>query len=1580
MKNKLYLLFALLCASMMSWAFQYCDFPTGHLGNADFGDPSGRVLLTLQKDGNNVIVKLKNNNANGNPQTGLNYMWVNATDATNNDATYGSHSAANAEEISVTVEFGSAKDSYTFNNIHWAYDGFGGEWAIDGLTVAASELCTAASKPSPELSLNATSKTLEKDDVAETFQIVATKVSGSGVVSYESNAEGVATVSNTGLITAVGPGTATITVSVAENEDFAAESKTLTVEVIDWTSIAWLANSNESYKLYISPDISDSFGGKRIEGSNLWVGFPSAAFGDCSIDYTAVGAGVSFPLSNFTSYKSQFTMVCQGTTYTFTVYRKFDGVNLAKGMPTYAGATALPKAEANDGNKGSRWASGGGAKHYPQYGDVAEDWWVVDLGAMYEINSIKTLYEGATPKNYSFYTSPNNDSWIEIDSYNAVPHVGNTDADYNEYTYSPGKVGRYVKIFAREAIQANFAYGISIWEFEVYGQPAENVDVNAPVLASAAVSGTPTASQVQIAVSATDTEGAVTLYRVKDSSNGIDHNCLVDAGIITINDLSEGTNYSFTITALDNIGNQSNAIVVNASTAADPTMPQVAAPTPPVRSADDVRAIYADAYANILAHPFDKDGFGGMTLYMEKNIGGESCLIYDRSGSAPVFTTWGMYNDGGDAIIAAAGYSDPDDASHKGVYATSMEYMHIDIWSLQACTTILIRINDGQRTGGLRLSHNGEGWQSYDIPLSEFEAGANINNVRWFKFEAFDAITGKVAIANVYFWKAASGVKSVSAAVNDPAMGTASVTQNDAPVTEVATGSTVTFSATPNTGYVFVNWSNGETNASFDAEVTSNMNLTANFRAQRTVYCNTEVTSTRDNDVHVAYATMKRTSANNYKLVVRSAETLGNFSNTTLQVNGSENLNLNNQGTLIDNNHVLTYEFTSTTPPSMTSGYMYLNVPGSKFTECWFTRLTNIEYEVPCDDEDVPVESISLNYTETTIEIGNTKTLVVTFNPVYATDKTITWTTTNSSVASVEDGVVTANAIGTATITAETSNGKTATCAVTVESVTEKTCWGVGNDFIYQGNSVSYDYAITRNTDKTLTYTAEFSRDVTGLGIQVNVHGDDVYSTMSYDSGSKTATFTTTETFNTGNSLHGFFYFGGNRTDYYYTIGEECAKPTVAVTGVTIDHTSATLMIGETVTLSAEVVPANADDKEIVWENSDPSVASFESSTGLVTALAVGTTTITAKSHADESIFATCVVTVSSALTPTTWYGYGTFTPQEGLTGFTYSITRNSNRSLTYTIVLDKDPVGFVGELNIKDDGVYSAMTYTPATHTATFTTDENYALDGDVLNKSFWWLKYNGGVDRVNLSYTVGSENNPLPQAVAVDEEKDNNAILTTYDGQTVIGVLGRPFTAGDLYTLVLPFDVDAAQTAAQLPGQLTKLNNSYVKENGDLRINFVDASAVEAGVPYLYQPSANVTNPAFVGVAVSKDLNPSKPADNYAEYYGIYAPMDGDELHALTNAYVLGPDQYLYAVSDLPAEQTMAALRAYFVLNFPSAPAGAPKQLAKVVFNSTETETTTNMENVQADHTYTKVIVNGQLLIIRDGKMYNVQGQLVK
>ena len=81
----------------------------------------------------------------------------------------------------------------------------------------------------------------------------------------------------------------------------------------------------------------------------------------------------------------------------------------------------------------------------------------------------------------------------------------------------------------------------------------------------------------------------------------------------------------------------------------------------------------------------------------------------------------------------------------------------------------------------------------------------------------------------------------------------------------------------------------------------------------------------------------------------------------------------------------------------------------------------------------VPVTGVTLNKTSTSLYVGDTETLTATVAPDNATDKTVTWTSSNPSVATVENGVVTAVAPGTATITVTTADGSfTATCAVTV--------------------------------------------------------------------------------------------------------------------------------------------------------------------------------------------------------------------------------------------------------------------------------------------------------------------------------------------------------------------------------------------------------------------------------------------------------------------------------------------------------------------------------------------------------------------
>lgn len=82
------------------------------------------------------------------------------------------------------------------------------------------------------------------------------------------------------------------------------------------------------------------------------------------------------------------------------------------------------------------------------------------------------------------------------------------------------------------------------------------------------------------------------------------------------------------------------------------------------------------------------------------------------------------------------------------------------------------------------------------------------------------------------------------------------------------------------------------------------------------------------------------------------------------------------------------------------------------------------------------VQSISFNKTSLTLTVGQTAKLSYSVSPSNASYKT-EWTTSNNSVASIAgDGTVTAKAAGKANITIKTSNGKSATCTVTVKAKT----------------------------------------------------------------------------------------------------------------------------------------------------------------------------------------------------------------------------------------------------------------------------------------------------------------------------------------------------------------------------------------------------------------------------------------------------------------------------------------------------------------------------------------------------------------
>ena len=125
-----------------------------------------------------------------------------------------------------------------------------------------------------------------------------------------------------------------------------------------------------------------------------------------------------------------------------------------------------------------------------------------------------------------------------------------------------------------------------------------------------------------------------------------------------------------------------------------------------------------------------------------------------------------------------------------------------------------------------------------------------------------------------------------------------------------------------------------------------------------------------------------------------------------------------------------------------------------------------------------------------------------------------------------------------------------------------------------------------------------------------------------------------------------------------YTISAEepDTEDPIAVEGITLDKTTATVEEGATVTLTATVTPDNATDKTVTWSTSDETIATV--SGGVVTGVKAGEVTITAKAG-DKS--ATCTVTVTAASTEPE------VVPVTGVTLSQTAVTLDIDQSITLT-------------------------------------------------------------------------------------------------------------------------------------------------------------------------------------------------------------------------------------------------------------------------------------------------------------------------
>ncbi len=360
------------------------------------------------------------------------------------------------------------------------------------------------------------------------------------------------------------------------------------------------------------------------------------------------------------------------------------------------------------------------------------------------------------------------------------------------------------------------------------------------------------------------------------------------------------------------------------------------------------------------------------------------------------------------------------------------------------------------------------------------------------------------------------------------------------------------------------------------------------------------------------------------------------------------------------------------------------------------------------------VTSVTLDKSTMVLKIGdNDVTLVPTISPVSATNKNVTWSSSNPSIATVDaNGKVHAVAAGTAVISITTQDGaKVARCTITVPVEVKGISLNNTSMTLKYGTTATLTpvFTPTNATIKTVTWSSSDTSVVT-------VSSTGVLNPIA----DGTATITVTS------------------TDGGYTA--TCAVTVIhAVTGVTLDKTSFMLKIGDPdVTLTATVAPTDATLKDIVWASSSPSIATVDAS-GKVHAVAAGTAIISATTK-DGAKVAKCTVTVPAVVkgislnntSLTLKYGTtATLTPVFTPTNATIkTVTWSSSNTSIVT-------VSSTGVLTPIADGTATiTVTSTDGGYTATCAVTVIHAVTGVTLDKTSFMLKI--GDPDVTLTATV--------------------------------------------------------------------------------------------------------------------------------------------------------------------------------------------------------------------------------------------------
>ena len=319
----------------------------------------------------------------------------------------------------------------------------------------------------------------------------------------------------------------------------------------------------------------------------------------------------------------------------------------------------------------------------------------------------------------------------------------------------------------------------------------------------------------------------------------------------------------------------------------------------------------------------------------------------------------------------------------------------------------------------------------------------------------------------------------------------------------------------------------------------------------------------------------------------------------------------------------------------------------------------------------VAVTRVSLDKTSLDLIEGGTETLTATVSPDNATNKKVSWKSSDTAVATVDDnGKVTAVKAGSATITVTADGDKTATCSVKVTEQAKIMITGNTAKVPVQGGTA--EFKIQYNTSYTVEIEQAAQSWLHFVETKAMQSGTLVFKVDANEGEARTGKATVKDN-------------AGKVGAITLTFEQD---PFIAVTSVQIDPETAELEEGKTLELTATVLPDNATDKTVTWSTDNEDVATV-SEDGVVTALTEGTATIIATSGEKT---ATCSVTVTPSVYETERAALEAFYYATGGAVWTHKDNWCSDKPLGEWYGVKTDVFGRVVSLELKNNQLSGAL------------------------------------------------------------------------------------------------------------------------------------------------------------------------------------------------------------------------------------------------------------------------------------------------